>query len=97
MPIIKCLGCNRDTNTALCDWIDCKKNVKKIEFADKCYAAWDYEKQEWVQGCAKSIPLVQANMLRDIVKRQKEEAKIGKKAYAKKQLKNALNKEDYNG
>lgn len=90
MPMVKCLGCDRDTNTALCDWIDCKKNIKKVEFADKCYASWDYEKEEWVPGCSKTVPVLQANMLRRIVKDQKEKRKIGKKAFAKKQAESIL-------
>lgn len=55
MPAVTCLRCKRDTNTAMCDWIDCEKN-KTLEgsdypkYADRCYAAWVDGK--WEKGCA---------------------------------------------
>jgi len=55
MPAVTCLRCNRTTNTALCDWINCEKNkeLKGADFpkyADRCYASWVDGK--WVKGCA---------------------------------------------
>jgi len=48
MSAIKCGRCGRITNTALCDWVD---NID-AGVAVKCYAAWDEEKECWVDGCA---------------------------------------------
>jgi len=49
MSEIKCNGCGRLTNTALCKW-DWKKDG-----ADFCYAA--LENNKWVKGCAPDIDL----------------------------------------
>ena len=48
MPGIICGRCGRVTNTAFCDWVDCMDTGK----AARCYAAWDDDKDEWVEGCA---------------------------------------------
>ncbi len=48
MPILECKRCGRMTNTALCDWVDNIDEGKAV----RCYAAWDKEKNCWVEGCA---------------------------------------------
>ena len=49
MSAIKCARCGRMTNTALCDWV-----ASDTDEAERCYAAWDEEKECWVKGCAYS-------------------------------------------
>ncbi len=46
MSCIECSGCGGQTNTALCDWVNCIETGK----AEKCYARW--ENEHWVKGCA---------------------------------------------
>jgi hypothetical protein len=46
MSIIKCLGCGRDTNTTLCDYVDYDDYQPR-----HCWAAADYENNVWVKGC----------------------------------------------
>lgn len=52
MPAVTCLGCNRQTNTAMCNWIDCEKNkgLSTPQFTNECYLA--YVDGKWVEGCA---------------------------------------------
>lgn len=80
MPIVKCLNCGATTNTALCDWIDCEKNKevkpgeKYPQYADRCYAAWDEEKQEWKKGCAyDQADVLQRRMYEHVVNPKKED------------------------
>lgn len=47
MPTLKCLGCGRDTNTTVCDWIDHKDHQPR-----RCWVAADYENNVWVKGCS---------------------------------------------
>ncbi len=53
MPTLKCSRCGRMTNTALSDWID-NIGIKDVTIgmATRCFAAWDEDKQCWVEGCA---------------------------------------------
>jgi hypothetical protein len=46
MPTLKCLGCGRDTNTTVCDYIDHDDLQPR-----HCWAAADYENNVWIKGC----------------------------------------------
>ncbi len=48
MPVIKCAGCGRTTNTAVSSHIDRKPYDGK---ADECYLAAG-EGKRWMKGCA---------------------------------------------
>jgi len=47
VSIISCAGCGRQTNTAVAEWLDQRREDGK---AHCCYAAWVDGK--WVKGCA---------------------------------------------
>jgi hypothetical protein len=73
MPAVTCLKCGGVTNTALCDWLNCKKNKGgEIKYADRCYSK--YVNGEWVDGCASNeIAEDQGNLIRKLNAKSKKD------------------------
>lgn len=49
MPVVKCSGCKRETNSAVSDyWMRLANGFKTASW---CLKAWDKKKDGWVKSC----------------------------------------------
>lgn len=62
MPVGRCGGCGRETNSTLSNWWESGHFGEPTE----CYAAWDGTK--WVEGCGVAKYEFQADFAREIIR-----------------------------
>jgi hypothetical protein len=56
MPTVHCLGCDRDTNSALAHLPDPVHGQPWGDKAEWCYASWSEEAHTFVKGCGYDRP-----------------------------------------